>query len=130
MKRNLTTAKKISQSKVWLTAKPLLGKLVKWTVWTILILNLSVVILYIAGSYQKASDAAQLTLVRICLILSLLLIISSVYGFFMDIYYLIRRHQAVYLVGIVGYIVIIAIGAILALGAAFIIGAAGGNLQG
>ena len=130
MKRNLTTVKKTSQSKARAAVKPLLGKLIKWTTWTLLVLNLLVVILYIAGSYQRASDTAQLALVRICLILSLLLIISSIYGLILDLYYIVRRHEAVYLLGIAGYIMIIVLGALLALGAAFIIGAAGGNLEG
>ena len=136
MKRNLTTAKKMSRGKalvsgVWRRdTKPLLGKLVKWTVWTVLGINAAVLVLYVIGSYQKASDDAQLALVRICLILSLLLIISSVYGLVLDVYYIIRRHQPFYLLGIIGYILLIALGAILALAAAFIIGAVGGNLSG
>ena len=127
MKRNLTTAKKISQSKAWITAKPLLGKLVKWTVWIVLAINIAVVILYIAGSYRKASDDSQLTLVRICLALSMLMIISSLYGFVLDSFYAVRRRQFRYLAGIVVYILIIALGIILALAAAFIIGAVKGN---
>ena len=110
-------------------AKPLLGKLIKWTTWAIFILNLITVILYIAGSYQKISDDTLLTLVRICLILSLLLIISSVYGIILDLFYIVRKRQPVLLFGIAGYIMIIALGTLLALGAAFIVGATGGNLQ-
>ena len=126
MKRKLTTAKKSG----WQSAKPLLGILVRWTVWTILAFDLVVVLLYVAGSYQKASDSSQLSLVRICLILSMLMIISSLYGIILDIYYMFRRRRPAYLTGIAGYILVIALGTLLALGAAFIIGAVGGNLQG
>ena len=129
MNRNLTTAKKTVQSEVWITAKPLLAKLVKWTVWFILALDILAAVLYIIGSYQKAPDESQITLVRTCLILSMLMIISSVYGIILDLFYLITKRKPAYLAGILGYILIIALGAVLALGAAFIIGAVKGNLQ-
>ena len=128
MKRNLTTAKKLSQSKTWLTAKPLLGKLIKWTTWAVLAIDVAIIILYAIGSYRKAPGTIQLFLVRACLILSLLLIISSVYGLILDLYYAIRRKQAMYLAGAAGYIILIALGIALALFSAFIIGAVDGNL--
>ena len=127
MGRNLTTAKKSSQNKPWVAEKPLLGKLIKWTTWTILAINLVVVILYIAGSYQKASDESQLALVSMCLVLSLLLIISSCYGIILDIFYTVSRRQISCLIGVAGYSMITALGAIFALAAAFVIGAVGGN---
>ena len=128
MKRNLTTAGKISQSEAWKTAKPFLGRLIKWTVWAVLAFDLLIVILYIIGSYQKASDDTQLTLVRICLVLSLLLIISSLYGIFLNLFYVFSKRKIFYLSGVAGYILIIVLGAALALISAFIIGAVGGNL--
>ena len=127
MKRNLTT---VRRGFGWRSARPLLGILVRWTVWIILALNLVIVLLYVAGSYQRASDNSQLSLVRICLILSMLMIISSVYGIILDFYYMFRRRRPAYLTGIAGYFLVIALGILLALGAAFIIGAVGGNLQG
>lgn len=136
MKRNLTTAEKQSPGKTWMSAvwrrdaRPLLGILVRWTVWTILALNLVTVLLYVIGSYQRAPDSYQLALVRVCLVLSLLMIISSFYGIILDIYYMLRRRRKAYLFGILGYVMVIALGAALALGAAFILGAVGGNLPG
>ena len=128
MKRNLTTVQALSQNRAWQSAKPLLGKLIKWTVWAVLALTLTVVILYIAGSFRKVSDDSQLLLVRISLVLSLLLIISSIYGFILNMYYAVRRRKIAYIIGGAGYILIIVMGAAIALGAAFIIGAVGGNL--
>ena len=134
MKRNLTTAEKITQREAWIIdiwrrdAKPLLGKLVKWTAWTVFALTLLVVILYIEGSYQKTSDDAQLALVRICLILSLLLIIAAAYGLILDVFYIFRKRKPSYLIGIAGYIFLMVLGVLLALIAAFIIGAVKGNL--
>ena len=127
MKRKLTTGR-LSQSESWRTAKPLLGKLIKWTVWTVLALTIAVVILYGAGSYRRASADSIFALVRLALVLSLLLIISSVYGLILDVFYVIRKRKAAYLAGIAGYLVLIALGAVIALGAAFVIGAVGGNL--
>ena len=127
MRRNLTTAKKNDQNEPRFTAKPLLGKLIKWTTWTILAVYLVVLILYIAGSYQKAPDDSQLALVRMCLVLSLLLIISSSYGFVLNLFYTAKRRHISCLIGAAGYIALIALGAILTLSAAFIIGAVGGN---
>ena len=129
MKRNLTTVKKLAQNKTWKTAKPLLGKLVKWTAWAVLALILTVAVLYTVGSYRKASDDSQLALVRISLVLSLLLIISSIYGIILDLFYAVRRRRLRYLTGVLGYILVAAFGALIALGSAFIIGAVGGNLK-
>lgn len=130
MKRNLTTAKKLSPTKAWRLAKPLLGRLIKFTVLTVLALTLAVVILYVAGSYRNSPDEAQLVLVHIALALSLLLVISSVYGFLLNLYYAGRRLHAKYLLSAAGYILAIALGAAIALMAAFILGAVGGNLDG
>jgi len=127
MKRNLTTANRLSRSKAWLTARPLLGKLIKWTVLAVLTLTLTTVILYGIGSYREASDDAQLALVRLCLILSLLLVISSFYGLILDVYYAIRKRRAAYLAGALGYLVIMVLGFACVLGTAFIIGAVGGT---
>jgi len=107
--------------------KPLLGKLIKWTVLAILFVTLAALGLYVIGSYRKVSDESQLTLVRFCLGTSMLLIISAIYGFILDLYYAVRRKKASYLVGALGYMLIMVFGASTALGAAFIIGAVGGN---
>ena len=125
MKRNLTTAKNITNNN---RAKPLLSILVKWTVWANLSFDLITVVIYVVGSYRKASDGVQITLVRICLMASVLLIISSLYGLILDLYYMIRRHRPAYLRGIAGYLLTLTLGTLLALGAAFIISAVGGNL--
>jgi len=126
MKRNLTTAY-FPHSETSPAAKPLLGKLVKWTVLAVLALTITALVLYTAGSYRKASDDSQLVLVRFCLIVSMLLIISSIYGLLLNLYYAIRKQQAAYLAGILGYLLIIALGLFIVLGSAFIIGATGGN---
>jgi hypothetical protein len=123
MKRNLTTAISLRLG----YARSLLGKLVKWTVRAILVLTLVIVVLYILGSYRGVDDNSQLTLVRFGLIVSLLLVISSIYGFLLDLFYTIHRKKAAYLIGALGYVVIIVLGALIALSMAFIIGAAGGN---
>jgi len=127
MKRNLTTVKQLSGAKAWKSAKPLLGKLIKWTVWAVLAATAIVVIIYIAGSYRKASDDSQLAIVRIALVLSLLLIISSIYGILLDFFYIIKRRQIRYLAGIAGYMLIMVLGVIIALVTAFIIGSVGGH---
>ena len=130
MRRNLTTAEKISPGKAWMrSAKPLLGILVRWTAWAIMALNLVVIILYVVGSYQKAPDSSQIALVRVCLVLSLLMIVSSFYGIILNIYYMVSRRRKAYLLGVFGYVIVISLGAALALGAAFILGAVGGNLS-
>jgi hypothetical protein len=129
MKQNLTTVKKNSQSATWVNASSFLNKLIKWTARALLALDIIIIILYIAGSYKKSSNETQLLLVRICLIVSLLMFISSLYGIFLNLYYLAKEHRLAHLAGIAGYSLIIALGAMLALGAAFIIGAAGGNLE-
>ena len=134
MKRNLTTAKNITNnnSKTGTEQqkdKPLLSLLVKWTVWGILAFNLINVVLYILGSYRKTPDEVQLTLVRICLMLSVLMIISSLYGIILDLYYMFTRRRPAYLGGIAGYFITIVLGALLVFGTAFIISAVGGNLH-
>jgi len=58
------------------------------------------------------------------------LIISSVYGLLLSIYYVIKKRKVAYIAGIFGYMLIIALGVIVALGAAFVIGAVEGNLGG
>ncbi|MCL1814958.1 MAG: hypothetical protein FWG27_03950 [Treponema sp.] len=126
MKRNITTVQP-PQAEVWLTAKPLLGKLIKWTTLGILVLALTTVTLYTAGSYRKDSDNSQLVLVRSFLTLSLLLIISSIYGVILNLYYAVRKRQGAYLFGVLGYVLIIVLGILIALGAAFILGAVDGN---
>ena len=134
MERNLTTAKKITKKNPQTSAdrqgvKPLLGVLVKWTVWAILAFDLIIVVLYIIGSYRKASDGVQLTMIRICLMLSVLMVISSLYGIILDLYYMFTKRRPAYLGGIAGYIFTIALGTLLVLVTAFIISAVGGNLQ-
>jgi hypothetical protein len=122
MARDNTSAKGLPH-----TSKPLLGELVKWTARAVLILTLLVVFLYGAGSYRRASDHTQLSLVRLTLILSLLLVISSIYGLLINLFYAIRRQRAAFLAGVFGYIILIILGAVIAFGAAFIIGAVRGN---
>jgi len=141
MKRNSSTVRSpgLAQNQTWLVVKPLLGRLVKWTVLAVLALTLAVVALYVVGSYRRVSADSQLALVRLSLALSMLLIISSLYGLILSIYYLFtrfpkrrpgqpeRRRRAPYITGIFVYLLLMALGAAIVLVAAFIIGAVGGN---
>jgi hypothetical protein len=129
MKRNLTTVEplRISGDKAWSIAKPLLGKMIKYTAWSIGVLVLVVIACYAVGSYRRSAENAQLFLVRFCLILSLLLIISSFYGLVLDVIYALKRRRAAYLLGVLGYMALMTAGAAVLLGTAFIIGAVGGN---
>ncbi|MDR1306896.1 MAG: hypothetical protein LBK74_04920 [Treponema sp.] len=128
MRRNLTTAdpRRRGGGARPLT-EPLLGKLVKYTVWFIGAAVLALAACYAAGSYRKAGGEIQLLLVHFSLILSLLLIISSFYGMVLDVVYAVKRKRAAYLLGVLGYTALMALGALVLLGASFIIGAVGGN---
>jgi uncharacterized membrane protein (UPF0182 family) len=129
MRGKLTTADKrcLSHYRKELYSRPLLGKLVKWTVMALLFLTLSTVIFYIIGSYRNASDESQLILIRFSLTVSILLVISAVYGFILDLYYTLRKKNPAFLAYALGYILIMALGAAVVLGASFIISVAGGN---
>jgi hypothetical protein len=130
MRRNLTTAdprRTGPRGKAWPITEPLLGKMIKYTVWFIGIVTLALTAGYAAGSYRKTGGATQLLLVRFSLVLSLLLIISSFYGLVLDVIYAIKRKRAAYLLGVLGYTALMALGALLLLGMSFIIGAVGGN---
>ncbi|MDR2661895.1 MAG: hypothetical protein LBC31_02735 [Treponema sp.] len=129
MRRNLTTdpRRRGPGGRAWSIAEPLLGKLIKYTVWVIGLAALGLAACYAAGSYRKTGGGAQLLLVRFSLVLSLLLIISSFYGLVLDVIYAVKRKRAAYLLGVLGYASLMALGALLLLGASFIIGAVGGN---
>ena len=119
---------KLSQSEAWVS-QPLLCKLLKWTVLVILVLTLLVVVLYVVASQRNVSDDQLLALIHLCLVLSLLLVISSVYGVILDLFIFLRRRRPGYLIGVLLYAIIIILAALLALGAAFILNAAGGNID-
>ena len=74
------------------------------------------------------SADSLLFLVRFWLVLALLLIIFSVYGLVLNLYYGIRKRKLSYSAGIAGYGLLIALGSVFALGAAFIIDMVRGNL--
>ena len=78
---------------------------------------------------QKTPYSSQLTLLRFCQGISLLLAIVSFYGLVFGLYYTVKERHLLYLPGMVGYILLIAVGLLAAFGAAFVIGAAGGNIQ-
>ena len=126
MKRKLTTVP-LPQSEPGYNTAPLLGKLIKAAVWIILVFTIAVVVLYIAGSYRKISADSLLALVRLGLILSQLLIISSVYGLILDIIYIVSKKKTAYIAGIAGYLLTMVFGGVVTLSMAFIIGAVGGN---
>lgn len=109
-------------------ARPLLGKLIKWTVWAIMIMDTGGVVWYVFGSYGQRNDLSQLFILRFCLIVSLLLVISAFYGLVLDLFYAFSRKKTAFLIGMFGYMLIIILGSCLFLAAAFIIGAAGGNM--
>ncbi|MDR2072780.1 MAG: hypothetical protein LBP60_05040 [Spirochaetaceae bacterium] len=108
--------------------RSLLGKLIKWTVWAIMILDFAGLIWYVLGSYGPRDDLSQLFTLRFCLIVSLLLVISAFYGLILDLFYALNRKKIAFLIGGFGYLLIIALGLCFFLAAAFIIGAAGGNM--
>ncbi|MDR2211119.1 MAG: hypothetical protein LBO65_06600 [Spirochaetaceae bacterium] len=137
MKGNLTTTDRPAKTRGdWVgelrtrfsRARTLLGRLIKWTVWAVMALDLGGALWYVIGSYRKRGDASQLLVVRFCLIVSLLLVISALYGLILDLFYMVRQRRAAFLIGVFGYMLIMALGSCLFLAAAFIIGAAGGNL--
>ena len=123
MKRKLTTVSQPQQKKTVNIEKPLLGRLIKWTVWIILVITLVLHIVYITGSYRNASDDSQLALVHHCLVFSLLLIISSFYGLILVLYYTARKRNLAYITAALGYAVLIILGALALFGAMFVIGA-------
>ena len=126
MKHILTTVVRLLHAEVWVS-RPVLCKLLKWTVVVILVLTIGVVALYVSASNRNASDDSLIRIIQLCLILSLLLVISSIYGIILDLIYCIKSRQLVYLAGIIGYILLMIVGIILVLGSAFIIVAVGGN---
>jgi uncharacterized membrane protein len=115
MARNLTTE------------RPLLGRLVKYTVWAILLVNMLFIGLYVAGSYRGHSDASQLALVRSLLTLGVLLGIAAFYGMILDVVYALSRGNKRFLLGVLGYLGILLFAALGAMGSAFILSAVGGN---
>jgi hypothetical protein len=129
MRGKLTTVDKrcLSHYRKGLYSRSLLGKLVNWTVLILLSLTVLTVIFYVVGSYRNASDESQLALIRFCMAVSMLLTISAVYGFILDLYYTIQKKKPAFLAFALGYILIMVIGAATVLGAAFIISAARGN---
>ncbi|MDR2701895.1 MAG: hypothetical protein LBB72_05655 [Spirochaetaceae bacterium] len=129
MRGKLTTADKhgLSHYRKGLYSRPLLGKLINWTVLALLFLTVLTVIFYVSRSYRNVSDESQLVLVRFSLAVSMLLIISAVYGFILDLYYALQKKKPAFLAFALGYILIMALGAVAVIGASFIINAAGGN---
>ena len=121
MKRNLTTAR-VPPCKT-----PLLVRLVKWTAWAVLALDAATALLYAAASYRGAEDQSLLGLARFCLLVSLLLVSAAFYGIVLDLFYAIRMKRAAFLAGVLGYLVIAALGVVTALASAFIAASAGGN---
>jgi len=129
MRGKLTTAdnRSLSHFRKDRCSRPLLGKLVNWTVLTLLFITVLTVIFYIVGSNRNVSDESQFVLLRFCLAVSVLLIIASVYGFILDLYYAVQKKKPAFLAFALGYVLIMAVGAVTVLGAAFILSAAGGN---
>jgi len=129
MRGKLTTADNhsLSHNRKGFYPRPLLGKLVNWTVLALLFITVLTVIFYVTGSYRNASDESQLALLRFCMAVSMLLFIFSLYGFILDLYYTLQKKKPAFFAFALGYILIMAIGAAAVLGAAFIINVAGGN---
>jgi len=126
MKRKLTSTARQQEKNTLKNGKTLLGSLVKWTVLVILAITLAVHIAYMSGSYRNASDESQLALVHSCLVLSLLLIIFSIYGLVLELYYAVRKRYLIYLAAAMGYFVLIVLGTLALFGAMFVIGAVRG----
>jgi hypothetical protein len=114
MKRNLTT-------------KSLLGTLVTWTVRLVFGFTVLVIGSYCLGSYIGFEDNVQFFLVRLCMFVSVLLCLASVWGIFLDILYAFRYKNSRFLLGTAGYALLVLFGSLLACAAAFILSLAGGN---
>ncbi|MDR2050060.1 MAG: hypothetical protein LBP69_11475 [Treponema sp.] len=114
MKRNLAT-------------KSLLGTLVTWTVRLVFGFTVLVIGGYCLGSYLGFEDRVQFFLVRLCMFVSVLLCLASIWGIFLDILYVFRYKNSRFLLGAAGYVLIALFGSLAACAAAFILSLAGGN---
>jgi hypothetical protein len=72
-------------------------------------------------------DDVQFFLIRLCMFVSVLLCLASVWGFFLDILYVFRYKNSRFLFGVAGYALLVLFGSLAACAAAFILSLAGGN---
>jgi hypothetical protein len=107
---------------------PVLRILIKFTVFVVFALTLVFAAIYCAGSYHKFPDSSQFAVVRLILVFSVLLGISSLCGALFDIACAVFYRQAAPLAGTLGYVALLLLGVFFAAGAGFILNIAGGNL--
>lgn len=85
------------------------------------------VFLYFLGTYQGFMDTTQVLLLRMTFVFGILLAVSSVFGFFVDLSFLIRKKKIRYLFSILLYFTLAGIGGSVAISAFFIIVVSAGN---
>jgi hypothetical protein len=102
--------------------------LVKRTVLFFLAMCLITLFLYITGTVQGFMDDTQLFLLRLGLGLGILLALSSLYGFILDLVLLFRKKKIGFIFGAFLYAFLGILGALTAASAGCIISAAGGNM--
>ena len=83
--------------------------------------------LYVLGTNQGFMDTTQLLLLRMTVISGILLVVSSVFGFFIDLAYLFGKKKIRYLASVFFYCISGIIGGCAALSAFFIIVVSTGN---
>ncbi|GHV71136.1 hypothetical protein AGMMS49928_21650 [Spirochaetia bacterium] len=106
----------------------IIAQLVKRLALFCFILCLFSVFLYILGTRQEFTDATQLLLLRLAIIIGIFLTAMSFCGMVLDIRIIISRRLWSYFAGVGGYILMGIFGAAAAVFAAFITAASGGNL--
>jgi hypothetical protein len=107
--------------------KPLLGRLIKWTSVAALLFTIGVIAVYCAGSYREYGDAAQFKIIRVFMSSAILLVLASLYGIILNVWYFFRTKNRRFLLGLPGYALLVIAGGAIAAGAGFIISFAGGN---
>jgi hypothetical protein len=85
--------------------------------------------LYIIGTVQGFMDDTQLFLLRIGAGMSILLVLSSLYGLVLDLALFFRGKRPRFILGACAYALLGVLGGVIAVSASFIISASGGNIQ-
>jgi hypothetical protein len=85
--------------------------------------------LYIIGTVQGFMDETQLFLLRLGVVLSILLVLSAIYGFALDLALFFRSKKIRFICGAFLYAFLVFFGIVIAVLAGFIISASSGNIQ-
>jgi hypothetical protein len=103
--------------------------LVSRTVLFFLVVCLISLFLYIIGTVQGFMDDTQLFLLRLGLGMSILLVLSSLYGLVLELVLFFRGKKLRFIRGAGVYTFLGVLGVAIAASASFIISASGGNIQ-